>query len=239
MSVLKSFVRLFPGGEDLARRFSFYRRGRKLSRIGDTEDRFTYIYGHNKWKNAESRSGAGSTLDYTENIRSEIPHLLKRFGIKRMLDAPCGDYNWFRTVEREGVGYIGADIVKALVESNQEKYSDETTEFIHLDIAEDELPEVDLWMCRDCFIHLSYDLIEAALANFERSNIPYLLVSTYPEVTENFDIPTGHARTLNLRLPPFDFPEPLLSIGDTAMGFEKRELALWARSELITSDRSF
>ncbi len=151
-----------------------------------------------------------------------------------MLDAPCGDYNWFRMVERDRVGYIGGDIVKALVESNQATYGDERTEFMHLDITQDELPDVDLWMCRDCFIHLSYDLIHAALANFERGNIRYLLVSTYPEVTGNYDIPTGHVRNLNLRLPPFNFPEPLTSIDDTSEGFARRELGLWEKTQLVT-----
>jgi hypothetical protein len=151
-----------------------------------------------------------------------------------MLDAPCGDYNWFRMVERDSVGYIGGDIVKALIESNQESHGDESTEFMHLDITQDDLPDVDLWMCRDCFIHLSYDLIHAALANFERSNIRYLLVSTYPEVTENHDIPTGHVRNLNLRLPPFNFPELLTSIDDTAEGFQRRELGLWEKTQLFS-----
>jgi len=149
-----------------------------------------------------------------------------------MLDAPCGDYNWFRTVDRGSVGYVGGDIVNALIELNQENYGDENTEFVHLDITQDDLPDVDLWMCRDCFIHLSFDLIQAALANFDRSNIPYLLVSTYPDVTENHDIPTGHVRNLNLMLPPFNFPEPLTSVDDTAEGFERRELGLWERTVL-------
>ena len=233
MSILRSFVSLFPGGENLARRLSYYRRGRKLARIGDTEDRFTFIYEHNKWKNPESVSGAGSSLGFTENIRREIPRVLEDFGVTRMLDAPCGDYNWFQEITRDKVSYIGGDIVKAIVGSNTESYGDESTSFMHLDITKDTLPDVDLWMCRDCLIHLSFDLIDAALANFERSNIRYLLASTCPEITENYDIPTGHVRLLNLMLPPFDFPEPLRLIDDTEDDFERRALGLWDRTQLL------
>lgn len=231
MGILKSFVTLFPGGKDLARRVSNFRRGRKLAKIGDTEDRFTHIYEQNKWQDPESVSGSGSSLGSTDVIRKQIPGLLERFGVNRMLDAPCGDYNWFRTVKRSNVSYVGGEIVRALVDSNNESYGDETTSFVHLDITKDVFPDVDLWMCRDCLIHLSFDLIDEAFANFERSDIRYLLVSTYREITENHDIPTGHARMLNLRLPPFDFPEPLTTIDDPAQGLGK-ELALWDRAQL-------
>lgn len=179
-------------------------------------------------------SGEGSSVDVTTNIRAEIPRLLQNLGISRMLDAPCGDFNWFRLVERGDVEYIGGDIVKALIDKNQESYADENTNFVHLDITEDPLPEVDLWMCRDCLLHLSYELIDKALANFERSNIRYLLVSTYPDTRENQDIPTGHARFPNMILSPFNFPEPLTIIDDRPDGLEiSKQLWLWERSQLL------
>lgn len=234
MSILKSFVSLFPGGDKLARKVSYYRRGRKMAKIGNTEDRFNYIYEHNKWKDPESVSGAGSSVGVTESIRAEIPRLLEGFGVASMLDAPCGDYNWFRLVERGQVAYIGGDIVQALVDTNQATYGDEKTSFMHLDITKDALPDVDLWMCRDCLLHLSYELIEQALANLQRSNIRYFLASNYPGITENHDIPTGHARLLNLNLPPFNFPEPLTIVEDTPAGAnEIKQLGLWEKSQLL------
>lgn len=233
MGILKKFVTLFPGGQTLARRVSNFRRGRKLAQIGDIEARFTHIYDHNKWLDSESVSGVGSTRDTTQNIRSKIPLLLEKYSVASMLDAPCGDYNWFQIVDRGDVRYIGGDIVNALVESNVDKYEDETTSFVQLDITADALPDVDLWLCRDCLIHLSFDLIDHALANFERSSVRYLLVSNYPEVTENYDIPTGHVRMLNMNLPPFDFPAPLKTIADPAPDFPSKELALWDRAQLF------
>ena len=55
------------------------------------EDRFTWIYKNNWWDSNESLSGAGSTLEYTNNLRKELPKLIIDFNICSVLDAPCGD----------------------------------------------------------------------------------------------------------------------------------------------------
>src|SRR5262249_14400546 len=72
--------------------------------------------------------GAGSTLAYTQNLRRALPLLLTQLGVKRVLDAPCGDYHWFRFIERPPeMHYVGADIVKPLIVQNREHYENETT----------------------------------------------------------------------------------------------------------------
>ena len=233
MSILKSLISLFPGGKKLAERHSYRRRTRRLERIGDTEDRFTAIYEQNKWRNEESRSGEGSTLEYTENIRREIPILIERYGFKTILDAPCGDYNWFQYIKRnQDTQYIGADIVDPLIQSNQQSFGNEKTRFAHLDIIRDKLPDADLWLCRDCLFHLSYADIFAVVKNFLDSNIRYLLTSTHPESDRNIDIPTGHFRLINLELPPFGFCKPILTIDDWIEGKPVRQLALWEQQDL-------
>ncbi len=233
MSFLKSFISLFPGGKNLAEKHSYRRRSRLLERVGDTEDRFTAIYKHNEWKNEESRSGEGSTLEYTRNIRKEIPPLIERYGFKTILDAPCGDYHWFHRIQRaQDTQYIGADIVEPLIATNQENFGNENTRFIHLDIIEQQLPDADLWLCRDCLVHLSYGDIFSVIANFLDSNIRYLLTSTHPDCDRNIDIPTGHFRLLNLALPPFSFCKPILLIDDWIEGSPVRHLALWEKKDL-------
>lgn len=59
---------------------------------------FTSIYRNNGWGSLESRSGAGSTLASTANIRRELPGLVERLNIRTLLDAPCGDFNWMKEV---------------------------------------------------------------------------------------------------------------------------------------------
>ncbi|MCH8896463.1 MAG: class I SAM-dependent methyltransferase [Proteobacteria bacterium] len=238
MSFLKSFVSLFPGGKKLAEKHSYRRRSRLLERAGDTEDRFTAIYKQNQWKNEESRSGEGSTLEYTRNIRKEIPLLIERYGFKTILDAPCGDYHWFQHIERaQDTQYLGADIVEPLIAANQENFGNENTRFVHLDIITWKLPDADLWLCRDCLFHLSYDDIFSVIDNFLNSNIRYLLTSTHPDCDRNIDIPTGHFRLLNLELLPFSFCKPILTIDDWIEGMPVRYLALWEKKDLAAMQK--
>ena len=45
---------------------------------------------------SESRSGFGSTLEYTENARMHVPVVLARFSIATYLLRARGDFNWMR-----------------------------------------------------------------------------------------------------------------------------------------------
>jgi hypothetical protein len=233
MKPLKALVSLIPGGKKLAERSSERRRRRKLDAIGNAEQIFTHYYEVNQWKDPESVSGVGSTLASTHNIRRELPALIERLGIETLLDAPCGDFNWFRAIPRPGCfRYIGGDIVKPLVASNAAAYGDDRTRFIVLDIVNDALPTADVWMCRDCLIHLSYDDIRSAIARFLDSDIEYLLTTVHVECDRNRDIPTGDFRLLNLELEPFRFPAPILYLDDSADGLPERAMGLWKRDTL-------
>jgi hypothetical protein len=200
---------------------------------GDNKKIFTHHYAENYWGCGESRSGFGSTVDYTANIRRELPPLFARLGVKTLLDAPCGDYNWFRLIPRgPELTYLGGDIVDSIVQQNAEKYRGPTTSFRVIDITRDPLPAVDLWLCRDCLFHLSHRDLLQALKNFLASDITYLLTSLHPEIRANTDIATGSFRMLNLELPPYDFGPALCYIDDYIEGFPRRQLGLWTRKEL-------
>ncbi len=175
----------------------------------------------------------GSTVEFTANLRAELPGLLRKLNVHRLLDAPCGDYNWFRLVERPSqVRYIGGDVVQTLIERNRSVFSKDNVDFISLDITQDELPDADLWLCRDCLAHFSYNDIYRALVNFLRSNITYLLTSTHPCNDRNRTIVTGDFQMLNLQRPPFDFSLPLRLIDDWVDENETRQLGLWQRQAL-------
>ena len=91
-------------------------------------------------------------------------------------------------------------------------------------------------LVRDCFIHLSFEMIDAALANIKRSSIRYLLATTYPFKLRNWDIQTGGFCPINLNKPPFILPPPLQSIredGVDAKGTDyDRYLGLWRLGDL-------
>lgn len=191
------------------------------------QDRFRRYALLNKWKNKESVSGPGSTLAYTARLRKALPLVFDEFSIKTVLDAPCGDYNWMRLLERSGVQYIGGEIVPELVDANNARYRDEVTRFIYCDIVEDELPAVDLWICRDTLFHFSYTDVFKTLDNLFRSEIKYFLATHCPGQLENSDIRTGSCFSRNLVGQPFCFPEPHLWLEDGIEGGPRRQMGLW------------
>ena len=192
---------------------------------------FTKYCKENTWGSAESVSGPGSTVEHTEHTREQVSRLLTEFNIKSILDAPCGDYNWFRFVPRS-ITYIGGDIVEDMVERNNMIYGDNMTSFITLDITQDELPEVDIMMCRDCWCHFSDEDIRKSIDNFKRSDIKYLL-TTNCGISENKDIETGGYRHLNLNMPPFDFGLPLKVISEWQWdGFPPKTLVLYDKKSI-------
>jgi SAM-dependent methyltransferase len=197
---------------------------------------FAPFYAENRWGDAESVSGPGSSLERTAKLRNELPPLLKELGARTLLDAPCGDFNWMKDTLLNLDRYIGADVVAELIARNQSLYSDERTRFAVLDLTRDELPRVDVILCRDCFIHFSNRHIAAAIRNFKRSGSTYLLTNTYPAWNQNKNVRTGDFRYLNLLLPPFNFPPPLKQIDEKRpeerAQFFGKVLALWKLADL-------
>ena len=217
----------------------FRRRIRKsLLLRGSREDVFSRIYRRNGWSSKESRSGKGSEFSYTENLRRELPGLLKDYGVKRLLDAPCGDFNRMRHVVPDlAIDYIGGDIVKALAFRNQQRFGAGGIDFRHKDITADVLPAADLMMVRDCLIHLSYCETLRFLKNFCRSEIGLLLTTTHlpPEGT-NEDIRTGDWRKIHLFSPPFCFPQdPLRCIEDFVEPNPPSALCLFEREQVVAA----
>ena len=193
---------------------------------------FGRMYTRNSWGNIESVSGGGSDLEQTRAIRREIPSVAETLGIRTMLDAPCGDYNWMQRVRLALDEYIGADVVPELIEENARRYGSATRRFVVLDICHDELPTVDLILCRDCLVHLPLQLAAEAVRNFARSGSRYLLATTYPGIVARNKplLITGNWRPLDLTLPPFSLPEPLRLINEECTesdDFPQKSLGLW------------
>ena len=109
-------------------------------RLKGTADVFREIYTRNAWRGQDSVSGTGSDSHQTRVVASELPLLLNAFNISTMLDIPCGDFYWMNSVKLNGIDYIGADIVKDLILSNEEKYKKNNVRFENLDLIRDKLP---------------------------------------------------------------------------------------------------
>lgn len=183
-----------------------------INGASDCKDVFSKIYDSNFWGSNESKSGPGSRISSTEKIRESLPKLFKKYGIKSVLDAPCGDYNWMKSVDKTGIEYIGGDIVDKIIRTNNKNYKDENTSFRVMDITSNKIPQVDLIICRDCLQHLSHKNVKKALKNFKDSGSKYLLVTNYPWTLDNYDIKNGDFRPLNLLEKPFELPAPIEKI---------------------------
>jgi SAM-dependent methyltransferase len=196
---------------------------------------FSHISQVNLWQSNESVSGRGSELDCTAAIRAKLPELIEQFNITSILDAPCGDFNWMQHLPQAHKAYVGMDIVSDVIAQNQQRYGNDKIQFKVGDITKDPLPKVDLILCRDCLVHLSLWDISCALKQLKLSGAQYLLTTTYPNTAVNPDSPTGSWRSLNLSLPPFNFPAPLELLADpsddTQMNPDK-SLGLWKLADI-------
>jgi len=209
---MKRFIRSMTSHPALRRflRYRVYERFRSAER----EVIFQKIYEDNFWAAEFSRSGPGSSLESTENLRKALPQLIATLQVTSLLDIPCGDFQWMSHVALD-VKYYGADIVAPLIHQNKTAFG-ERGDFLRLDLLRDRLPAADMILCRDCLVHLSFREIERALENMKRSAPRFLLTTTFPELAVNVDAVTPDWRPLNLQLAPFNFPAPVRLIKDFA-----------------------
>jgi hypothetical protein len=181
----------------------------------------------------ESVSGPGSTLNGTQNLRNELPKVLLNFQIHSLVDIPCGDFNWMKEIDLTDVDYQGFDIVTDLILDNRKKYGKKNIRFDQLDLIKNSIPKADLIICRDCLFHYSNKLIFRALENIKRSQSTFILTTTFVNVLKNEDIDSvGLFRPINLQLPPFNFPLPVLTINEESGKSLGKVMGLW-RNETI------
>ena len=196
----------------------------------ERQELFTRIYQNNEWKGRVSRSGPGSDPEQIAAIRHGLNFLLWHFSMTMVLDIPCGDFSLFKGATPPNVQYIGADIVQEIIAKNKLLLPGYSRKFLVKDILTDDLPEVDVVVCRDCLPHFSYEDIWQALKNICRTNARYLMTTTF-FAHQNTDIETGGWRPLNLQAAPFNFPLPEICLSEQctiAEGkFADKSLALW------------
>jgi len=213
------------------------------------QELFCLAYQNNLWMGAESRSGVGASLDHTGAIRIHLPAILEELCTEIgapaiLLDAACGDLNWFKLMQLPFLAqYIGVDIVPELIELNKASFASGTCTFIHANVITDELPKADIILCRSLFPLLFNVDIMRTINNFKKTGARYLITSHYPQKRTNAELPAEirtliWVRPINLELPPFNFPEPLVILYEGEAGpiaFDK-SLALWRLADIPEYD---
>lgn len=195
-----------------------------------TKEVFEDIHRNRKWGFYEGTvSGPGSTITHTKILRKGLVDFMKKYEIKTLLDAPCGDRKWIQEIDFKSlnINYIGMDIVESIVEPL--RWHNPGLDVKVGDITKDVLPQADAILVRDCLVHLPFTVVGEALDNiFNKSNIKYLITTTFPGV-ENTDIRTGEWRALDLEAWPFDLAKPMTYIADPYRPnlYQDKKLGVW------------
>jgi len=177
-------------------------------------------------------------------VRDELPGLLRDYGVKTFLDAPCGDWRWMQEVDLTGIDYIGADISLELIEDVRTRFARPGLRFEHLDVTSDSLPKADLMMCRDCLFHLKNRFRWGFFRNFAASEIPYLLMTMHHLQGNRPLGEVGRFSAFSPMAEPFNFPAPLAMVhegfDDLPQDWSKIEkpwhyksMGLWTRDHVI------
>jgi hypothetical protein len=209
------------------------RKSREMRRV------FTEIHASNAWGDAESSSGPGSTRERAATFLPNLIELVQRLGIKTLMDAPCGDFNWVQPLADSVEHYIGVDVAPTLIQTNRGQWASPRRQFLCRDIVAQRLPKTDLILCRDALVHLTNRDIIRTLANLKRTSAEFLLTTTFLGDRSNPDIKTGEWRPLNLQRPPFSLPNPLELVDErchhTGGVYADKRLALWKLRDLPDS----
>lgn len=197
------------------------------------EDVFSRIHRRNSWGSSETVSGPGSSLAHTRKIRRVLPILFRDLSVSTIMDVPCGDFHWMKHVDLEGITYIGGDIVVELIASNR-RYERTGIRFCTIDLTKDSLPKVDVVFVRDCFIHFSDSDVFRSLRKIIESESKYLITTTFTKTLKNRNIVTGQGQRLNLRIAPFNLPEPIMVINENCPDeqYKDKSLGIWEIKDL-------
>jgi hypothetical protein len=214
----------------LRRKLFAYYFNRSIKQNADVRTIFESIHAKNWWHSGESKSGFGSELVRTESLRSHLEDWLSvhREEVSVLLDAPCGDFNWMQAVTLpDGVRYVGGDIVRSLVETNNASFASKNRSFIGIDIISDPLPKADAWLCRDVLFHFPFKDGCEVIERFRSSECRYFMSTSHEDAMNDKDIKFGWFRPVNLCIAPYNLGSPVERWKDAPEDEPDRYLGVW------------
>ena len=189
---------------------------------------FTEIYNKNSWQSNESFSGPGSSYNRTHNLRKELVKLIKKYNITNVVDIPCGDLNWIKSILSSIPNYVGIDVVEDLIKNNKKNFPN--LNFYTDDIITSNLLNCDLLIVRDLLFHFSQENVKKAINNIKKNNTKYLLTSEIEDNTHiNKNIRDGTWYPIALQNSPYNFPQPIIKIKEDA---PNKFISLWLVKDL-------
>ena len=160
---------------------------------------FQRIYEQELWGGG---SGHGSRRTTTEPYRNLLQQLLPDKQVERVVDLGCGDWQFSRLIDWEGIEYHGVDVVPAVIEANRQMYGRPNIAFECADIRTWQAPDADLYILKDVLQHWPDRDIKALLSRM--AGRPMLITNSAPTADHiDLDLP-GDFRPLDVRRPPFN-----------------------------------
>jgi hypothetical protein len=178
---------------------------------------FENIYDKKLWGvYGKTLSGRGSSDAFTNNDSKYISKIITQYNVKSIVDV-CGDFAWQHKFLKDYKGsYIGVDISeKCLLRIKNKSYT-----FKQMDICYDTIPSCDLFIARDVLFHLTNEDIKLFLDNIRRSDVKFLMVTTFLNQQNK-------ASNHDLTKPPFNLPLKDFFAGNKEIsGYECKYLAI-------------
>lgn len=181
-----------------------------------TKDVMEQIYNQKLWGGFDNDfySGEGSHLpEITQPYLNSLKIFLKSFDEPLTIcDLGCGDFNIGKELFNYSKKYIAIDIVRDLINRNEQLFQFENLEFLCLDISKDDLPYGDCVILRQVLQHLSNNEIQLILNKLKR--FKYIILTEHlpnGEFIPNLDkIASQGIRIKNnsgviITSPPFNF----------------------------------
>jgi SAM-dependent methyltransferase len=170
---------------------------------------FSEIYEKRTWgTNVDKRgsSGPGSALEYVQEYITFVKQFVEENNVASVVDVGCGDWQFARHMNWEGIEYTGIDCVESVVAFNKEKFAKDNIKFLHLDLVDlDLLPKADLYLVKDVLQHLSNDIVLAFLDHLvhQTDKARWIIVTNCcHQRYDNQDTAVGSTRPLHSKFLP-------------------------------------
>lgn len=172
-----------------------------MKNFADHNEYFSQLYAAGGW-GGECGSGGGSLPQNTLEYREFLSKFIKDNNIKRVYDFGCGDWCFSRLIDWSDVKYTGVEVVKSLVDANNEKYKTDNIKFLYMKDAEKFYRNKgDLLILKDILQHWSNDEITEFLDNVI-SNFDFILITNSCMQQEDWEDTDNRNRPLSCKYYP-------------------------------------
>jgi len=181
----------------------------------DCEEVFSYYYDNFLWGCTEDggpSSGWGSHLKFAKPYIEFLTQFIHDNQITSVVDLGCGSWEFSQYIDWDGIDYVGVEVVKQLVDLNNEKFATDNIKFIKGDILTMDLPDGALLVCKDVLQHLQDSDIQLFLSRIKKYNHCLITNDIAISIEDNIELTKknrnskrrGSNRPLDLTLPPFN-----------------------------------